>query len=101
VRAWSGARHAAWSVSSARSQVASSLDWKPARVDQLRNGGKLAGKPQVNQDQLEKYTGNLHGSQIEQSPREMDLQRLGGSGCERGPVTRDDGAWRIPARMSG
>jgi hypothetical protein len=41
------------------SQVASSPDWKPAQVDQLRNGGKLAGKPQVNQDQLEMLAGNL------------------------------------------
>jgi hypothetical protein len=35
-------------------------DRKPAQVDQLRNGEKLAGKPQVNQDQLEMLAGNLY-----------------------------------------
>ena len=30
------------------------------QVRPAQNSGKLAGKPQVNQDQLEKFAGNLH-----------------------------------------
>ena len=34
-------------------------DWKPCRVNPAQNSGKLTGKPQVNQDQVEEYAGNL------------------------------------------
>ena len=36
-------------------------EWKPHLVGLGRNSGKLAGKPQVNQDQLEIFAGNLQG----------------------------------------
>jgi len=59
-------------------------DWKSHLVSQARNSGKLAGKPQVDQDQLEICAGNLQApgnARRDSGSRSRTAVRRGTSGA--------------------